>query len=69
MAEITATEYVCDGCGRSDIRPVDAEPPNGFHGTVRQITDGGGSAEAIWWACKQACIKLAIRRSLDEAWT
>lgn len=67
--EIKAVVYTCDGCGKRTMVEEGDLPP-GFHGKAFEISDTGGSANVIWFACRKVhitpAVAAAIKRSYEE---
>ena len=58
-----AKVHECDACGSHRIQVEGDGPPNGFHGTVLEVSDTGGMS-AKWYACKEGCIRKAVTNAL-----
>lgn len=66
--QVTLDSYRCDGCGKEKYAAQDDEPPFGYHGTVYEISAHGGSGGADYYACRLACVRVAVAKSVERAW-
>jgi hypothetical protein len=71
MATRRATIYTCDTptCGYTAVgQGSDWTEIKGIHGTVSEVTDGGGVSAGKWFACKPEHVLPAIHHVLRIAW-
>jgi hypothetical protein len=63
--------HECDSPDCSTVRCQDGtgEDPVGFYGTVREVTDTGGTSYQHWYACHHDHIAKAIADVLARAWS
>lgn len=64
--EVKAVVYTCDGCGKRTM-VEEGDLPFGFHGKAFEIGDWGGGPNALWYACRDAHIKAAVKAALERA--
>lgn len=62
--KVEATIWTCDGCGKS-VTLVD-DIPDGFHGSAWEAGSWGGGPESKWYACREACIRSAVKNAIES---
>lgn len=66
---VQMVEYRCNGCGKPKVVNEEIDgPPNGFHGTVAQITEYGGSGGVEFYACTSRCVNRAIQNAVQASY-
>jgi hypothetical protein len=67
VKRIKVTEYVCDGCGGTQVvtDPLDVI---GFSGVVSEQWSYGGTGSVKFFACASACLQLAIGQALEKSY-
>lgn len=68
IEDVKGKRYRCDGCDFERIVPDGGDPPSGTYGTVREITETGGSYMVDWYAHRTSCIYAAIKNAIRRAW-
>jgi uncharacterized protein (DUF983 family) len=63
--KIKAVAYTCDSCGKRFVMEENGDLPAGFHGTVYETGDFGGTAAVSWFACTEMHIATAITTVLE----
>lgn len=64
-----AVRYSCDApaCRVSRITAADEPLPDGYHGSVQQVGEFGGTDIVLWFACGRNHIETAIVHALTNA--
>lgn len=65
--KIQGTEYVCNGCGRTQVVTENTDDlPNGFHISTLVFTySSGGDVLNDVYACTVNCLVLAVTKFRD----
>lgn len=67
VKKIKAIQVVCDDCGTIQV-VTDLTDIIGFSGAVSQQHENGGTGTVQWFACCEACIRLAVVNALAEVY-
>lgn len=62
--KVEVVAYHCDGCKKRRMASEVDGPPNGFHGTVTEVHEGGSTGEIEFYACSSRCIGKAATNAI-----
>ena len=66
MKRVNAFRFECGACGAVQL-VENKDEVIGLGGKVWEISQTAGCA-AEWFACKRACVTVAIGKALEKAW-